>query len=113
MKIDYRARGKMSAQERRLRSELMQLVHSGGLLRASMIRMARRCGHSGCGCARGKLHVSWYVAQSMRGRRRMMYVAASWEGVVREWVVRQKRVKRLLDQVSQLYWQRLKGRKEE
>lgn len=113
MKIDYRRRGKMSAEERRLRSHLMQLVHAGGLLRANWIRMARRCGNSGCRCTRGKLHVSWYVAQMVKGRRRMLYVASPLEADAREWIARHQKVRRLLEQVSQRYWQRLKERKGE
>jgi len=113
MKIDYQRRGKMPAEERRLRSHLMQLVHAGGLLRANIIRMARRCGNSGCRCARGKLHVSWYVAQMVKGRRQMLYVAPPLEVSAREWITRHQQARRLMERVSQRYWKRLKDRKGE
>lgn len=113
MKIDYRLRGKMPSEERQLRSQLVQLVHAGGYLRANLIRMARRCGNSGCRCARGKLHVSWYVAQMVQGRRQMLYVAPSLEANAREWIGRHQRVRRLLEQVSRRYWRRLRDRKGE
>lgn len=107
-----RHRGWMSAEERQKRSRLAKMVHEGGLLRANLVQMARRCGKRGCRCEeKGNEHVSLYVAQSYKGKSRMLYVPKEWERRVEGWVKNHHEVRRLLEQVSQLYWERLRQRR--
>lgn len=105
-------RGGQTARERHPLSQLRQLLSRPGLLRGSLVRMARPCGKPGCRCARGHRHVSWYLAQSQGGQRRMLYVPESWLGRVREWTRRYAEIRQLLYELSALYWDRLKRRQD-
>jgi hypothetical protein len=53
-----------------------------------------------------------YVAVSLQGKRRMLYVPQSWEDRVREWVDRFGQVRAVLEQLSLACIRRLKGRTE-
>jgi hypothetical protein len=41
----------------------------------------------------------------------MLYIPAEWEKDVMEWVKKNKEVRELLDQLSQMYWGKIKNRK--
>lgn len=105
-------RGGQPARERHQLSKLRQLLSRPGLLRGNLVRMARTCGKPGCCCTRGQLHVSWYLAQSHGGKRRMLYVPESWLHPVREWTRRYAEIRQLLYELSDLYWDRLKRRQD-
>jgi len=108
-----RHRGGMSREERENRSRLAQIVHERGLLRANLIRMVRRCGKKGCRCQKkGQEHVSLYAAQSYKGKKRMLYIPQEWQIRVESWVQNHQQVRRLLEQLSQLYWEKLRQRKD-
>lgn len=107
-----RHRGGQPVAERRRRSQLRQLLNRPGVLRGNLVRMARTCGNPGCRCARGERHVSWYLSQSQRGKPRMLYVPDSWLERVREWTARYAQIRQLLYELSDLYWERLKGRQD-
>lgn len=105
-------RGGQTAGERARLSRLRQLLSRPGLLRGNLVRMARTCGNPGCRCTRGQRHVSWYLAQSQEGTRRMLYVPEAWLGRAREWTQRYAEIRRLLWGLSDLYWERLKRRRD-
>lgn len=42
------------------------------LLRGSLYRMKRKCGHEKCRCAQGELHESWALSVNVDGRTRLM-----------------------------------------
>jgi len=97
--------------ERAKRSRVSQLVQVGGLVRGNLVKMARTCGNPGCRCVRqGKKHISWYLAVSRQGRKRMLYLAPEWEKTVKEWVKRYRDVRELLEDLSELYWERVRRR---
>ena len=102
-------RSALSPQERTAISRLRQILIEPKLLRASLIRMKRRCGKSYCRCATDKRHrhASWYVGQSHDGRPRMKSIADELVVEVQEWVARYREADKLLDQLSDAYWERL------
>ena len=100
----------MSPRERELRSRLAQLLRSEGLLRGSLSVRDRVCGKPNCKCLRGEKHVALYVVASQEGELRQLYVPKSWENDVRQWVENQREARALLEEISQLYWTRVKKR---
>lgn len=105
-----RHRSHLSAGERKIVSRIHWLINKPGLLRANLIEMKRRCGNKNCRCTKGKLHKSWYLYQSKDGKPNMLYVPDKLEKDVMEWVKKNKEVRELLDQLSQVYWERIKKR---
>lgn len=106
-----RHRSHLPVEERKIVSRLHWLIEKPGLLRANLVQMKRRCGNKSCRCTKGKLHKSWYLYQSKDGRPRMLYIPVEWEKDVMEWVKKNKEIRELLDQLSQIYWGKIKNRK--
>ena len=99
--------------ERAKRSRLCQLVQSGELIHGSLVKMARTCGNPGCRCVRQKRrHVSWYLAVSVKGRKRMLYLSSAREEPVKAWVKRYQEIRQLLEALSELHWEKLRQGKE-
>ena len=97
--------------ERRLRSRLAQLVHSQGLLRGTLLVRRRGCGKAGCKCARGQLHESLYLVVSEQGRQRQLFIPKEWEPLVRRWVANHHDARELLEEISRIYWEKVRRRK--
>ena len=51
-------------------------LRPASMTRGSVYQMARRCGNARCRCARGELHVSWYLSDRKKGRTQLAYVGA-------------------------------------
>jgi hypothetical protein len=101
----------MAPEERQRRSRLTQIVSQRGLLHATLLERQRKCGKEGCRCTRGELHQSLYLAVSENGRTRQLYVPKDWEPVVRRWVEDDHRARQLMDEISRLYWEKVRTRK--
>lgn len=102
----------MPLEEREKRSQLCHLVRSGGILHGSLVRMARTCGNPGCRCNRGEKHVSWYLTVTQKGKQRMIYLPQGWEPKIRGWIKRYQEIRRALEELSELHWQRIQRRKD-
>jgi len=102
----------MSAQERRGRSALARLVSQRGLLRGNLLERRRVCGRPNCKCARGELHAGLYLVFSEGGKLRQLFVPKRWEARVRLWVQDYHEVRRLLEEVSRLYVEKLRQRED-
>jgi hypothetical protein len=103
-------RGKMSAEERRFRSELAKLVSQCGILRGSLLPRRRVCGKPNCKCARGEKHESLYLVASEGGKLRQLYIPKEWEQTVRQWVEQHRRARQLLERISRIYWNKVRNR---
>lgn len=101
----------MTPAERRARSRLAQLIHGQGLLRGSLLERGRVCGKSGCKCARGELHQSLYLVISEKGRTRQLFIPKDWEALVRRWVRNHHDARELMEEVSRIYWEKVRKRK--
>ena len=102
----------MPAAERKARSQLAQLVAQRGILRGSLLVRRRVCGKAGCKCTRGKLHESLYLVITERGRTRQLYVPKDWEPRVRRWVEEYHQARGLLEEVSRIYWGKVRQRQD-
>lgn len=91
-----------TATERALYSTLRRLLSQPGLLRGNLVEMRRHCGKAGCGCQTdvARRHRSLYLALSLEGKRRMLYIPPAWETRVRQWTARYGEVRAVLERIS-------------
>lgn len=91
-----------AATERALYSQLRRLLSQPGLLRGNLVEMRRHCGKAGCGCQRdvARRHRSLYLALSLEGKRRMLYIPPAWEARVRQWTARYGEVRAVLERIT-------------
>ena len=102
----------MSPNERERRSRLAQLIHGAGLLRGTLAVRERTCGKPNCRCVKGKRHASLYLVASYEGRVRQLFIPKDWEPQVRRWVQQYQEARKLLEEVSLLYWDKVQKRQE-
>lgn len=105
-------RSTLSASERSRRSRLTQIVSTQRFLRGTLAPRLRRCGKPNCRCARGELHLSLYLVQSQGGKPRQVFVPKTWEERIRQSVQGYQEIQHLLEELSEVEWQRLLDRKE-
>jgi hypothetical protein len=102
----------MSPRERELRSELKQLLLSLGLVRGNLSVRERTCGKASCHCMRGGAkHSAVYLVASENGKLRQLFIPRELEPQAREWVEAYQRLRALLEELSELHWQKLQQRK--
>ncbi len=105
-------RTQMSNNERAMRSRINQLVSEFGLLRGSLLVRKRLCGHAGCRCrTKGERHESLALQVSIEGRSRQFHVPKAMREEVRAWVENYQEVRALLDQVSEIYLDKMSKKK--
>ncbi len=112
MKSPPLSRSSLSASERKRRSRLTQIVSGQRFLRGTLAPRLRRCGKPNCRCARGELHLSLYIVQSRGGKPRQVFVPKEWEERIRQSVQGYQEIRQLLEELSEIEWQRLLDRKE-
>ena len=100
----------MSPQERRARSRLAQLMAGHGLMRGSLLVRRRRCGKPTCHCAQEEGHESLYVVITEKGRTRQLFVPKDWEPLVRQWVANHRQARQFMEEVSRIYWDKVRQR---
>jgi hypothetical protein len=101
----------MSAPERQARSRLVQLLSQPrGILRGSLLVRRRVCGKPGCKCARGQKHESLYLVITDKGRTRQLYVPKDFEPLVRRWVQDYHQARELMEEISRIYWDKVRNR---
>jgi len=105
-------RAHMSSQERQARSRLAQLVSRYGFLRGTLLVRQMKCGKPNCRCAQGAGHESLFLVISEKGRTRQLYVPKDWESRVRQWVEGYHRARGLMEEVSRIYWDKVRQRKD-
>ena len=72
----------------------------------------RKCGKPNCRCAAGELHASLYLVQSHDGKPRQVCIPKPWEDRIRQAVTDYQEMQRLIEEVSELQWKRLRESKE-
>jgi hypothetical protein len=112
MKNTSWSRSSLSARERSRRSRLAQIVSRQPFLRGTLAVRRRRCGKANCRCADGELHGSLYLVQSRGGKPRQVFVPKEWEERIRQNVQGYQEIQQLLEELSEVEWQRLLDRRE-
>ena len=102
---------KMSAQERRLRSELNRLLSGCGILHGTLLLRRRVCGKPNCKCTRGELHEGLYLVVTERGKGRQLYVPKQWEQTVRQWIADYQKARGLMEDISRIHWEKVRNRR--
>lgn len=87
---------------RMLESRVKQVAAGKPLLAASLVSVARRCGKPGCHCVSGERHLGHQLTYKNRGKTHTVYVPADFTEEVRSWIDEHRRLKRLLQEISQL-----------
>jgi hypothetical protein len=105
-------RAHLSPQERRAAARIQQLLLQPGVLHGSLRVNRRRCGKTTCKCARGELHSSLVLSYVQDGKQLSIHVPDSWEERVRQWIGRDQEIRQLLTQLSDVYCEQLRNRKE-
>ena len=105
------SRVRMTAAERDWRSRLAQIVHKDPLMRGSLSIRQVTCGKPNCHCAEGEKHLALYLTYSKDGKRCQLYIPGDMEKEARQWVGNYHKVRRLLEQVTEQAWKKLKARK--
>jgi len=108
---DTLSRAALSATERDFRSRIAQLASSQWFLRGTLSERSGKCGKPTCHCAKGELHRSLYLVQSHDGKARQICVPQAWRPRIRQAVHDYQQLQRLVEEVSELEWKRLKERK--
>lgn len=103
---------KLTASERVLRSQLQQLVHAAGLIRATVTVRERVCGKNNCKCVSGKKHASLYIVSRQNGEMRQLFVPKHLERKARQWVKSYLEAQTILEKISDQCWRRLEEREE-
>ena|SRR5215470_8702923 len=103
---------RLTAAERGLREQLKQLIHSAGLMRATITVRERVCGKDNCKCAAGDKHSSLYVVSRQGGETRQLFVPKHLERKARQWVKSYMEIQEILEQISDQCWRRLEDREE-
>ena len=104
-------RSYLSQKQRKARSKLAQVVHEKGFLRGTIITMSRVCGNPNCRCARGERHVSLYLSRSEGGKPKLLFIPKRYEKMVKEWVDNNRKIKKLMEEVSLDLWDGIKQRR--
>ena len=78
------------------------------LIRGSLVTMNRVCGGKNCRCLKGYKHRSLYLSQSFKGKLKMIYIPRDAEETAKEGVFNYRKLKKLLNRLSQIHIARLK-----
>lgn len=87
---------------RMLASRLKRVAAAKPLLAASLTEVFRVCGKPSCRCYRGHKHRAFQLTYKERGQSRVVYVPVDFTEEVRSWIEEYRRIKRLLQEISQL-----------
>jgi hypothetical protein len=106
-------RSHRSVQERDARSRAVRLLADQPLLRGSLVLQHRSCGKPYCRCRKGQKHPALYLHTRSGDQRVRIYIPPALHDTARQWVDNGRRVKRLIDRISQHHLQALLERKQE
>jgi hypothetical protein len=100
-------RSQRSPQERDARSRAVQILADKPLLRGSLVLQHRSCGKPYCRCQKGQKHPALYLHTRSGDRRVRIYIPPALHDTARRWVDNGRRVKRLVDRISEHHLQAL------
>lgn len=103
-------KARMSPKEREIRSRLAQLISRAAIARGNLSEREKVCGKPTCRCAAGQKHQALYLVASEKGRPRQLFIPKKIENEARESVEVYHKIRELLEELSQIYWQKLKNR---
>ena len=88
---------------RMLDSRLKRVRATKPLLAAFLATITKVCGNPSCHCHRGgDKHPACHVTYKVRGKTHTIYVPVDFTEEVRSWIEEHRRLKRLLQEITQL-----------
>jgi hypothetical protein len=94
-------RSHRSPQERDDRSRAVRILADQPLIRGSLVLQHRSCGKSYCRCQRGQKHPALYLHTRSGDQRVRIYIPPALHETARRWVDNGRRVRRLIQRVSE------------
>jgi hypothetical protein len=107
------SRCRRSAQERDDRSRAIQILADKPLIRGSLVLQHRSCGKSYCRCQKGLKHPALYLHTRSGNQRVRIYIPPALHETARRWVDNGRRVRRLVQRVSEHQLQALLEQKQQ
>lgn len=89
-------------------AKLKSLANVGPLLQGSLGRIGITCGNPNCRCAQGEKHVSHILTKKVCGKTKSVYVPVEMVEEAQTWINEQRRIKKLMKEISDLNEQILK-----
>ena len=80
------------------------------LVRGCLVVMDRFCGQKNCRCTKGYKHRSLYLAQSNKGKSRLIYIPKLREEEIRLAVANHRKMKSVLERLSRIHLLRIKAK---
>src|SRR5256885_2154198 len=77
-----------------LTTTLHKLQRSMPMLQGSFYLLRRKCGKPNCRCTRGKLHATWVLTRSEKGKDRIYSVPKKQQANVQKWAGEYRRYQR-------------------
>jgi len=87
---------------RMLDSRLKRLRAAKPLLAASLAAITKVCGNPSCHCQEGDKHQAYHLTYKVRGKTHTVYVPVDFTEEVRSWIEEHRRLKRLVQEITQL-----------
>ena len=94
-------------------TKLKELQEIKPVINGSLVQIARVCGNKNCKCAKGAKHKSYSLTRTINGKTRTVYVPKQMEEEIKLWVKERKRIKKVMEEVSDLQYVIIKKRSEE
>jgi hypothetical protein len=88
--------------ETRRNALLKELAHIGPFVQASFCTRKVKCGNPRCRCAKGQPHESNVLTRKVRGKTATTHVPRDLEDEVKAWANENKRLKKLIREISKL-----------
>jgi hypothetical protein len=106
-------RSRRSIQERDDRSRAVQILANEPLIRGSLVLQHRSCGKPYCRCQKGQKHPALYLHTRSGDRRVRIYIPPALHETARRWVDDGRRLRRLVQRVSEHHLQALLEQKQQ
>ena len=101
-------RGRMSTEERQLRSRAAQILGGSGLLHGSVVLRKRQCGKPNCHCAEGEGHPAVSLTVRFEGQTEQLHIPRHLEATVQRWVEQDQELRDLLAQLANLHTEKIR-----
>lgn len=100
-------------EERHDRSRAVQILADRPLIRGSLVLQHRSCGKSYCRCRKGQKHPALYLHARSGDQRVRIYIPPALHDTARRWVANGRRVRRLVQRVSEYHLRALLEQKQQ
>ena len=88
--------------ERFCRARVRQLRATGPVLAASLVEIAKHCGHPNCRCQRGHRHRGYYLTFKQKRKTHTVYIPQDLLKEVKAWSADPRRLRRLSQELTAL-----------